>query len=358
MTHSLTQKNILLIGAGAVGASIAAWIAPYHNHFYVMDQGKTLESIKQNGIFAYLQNHKNKGRKVRVSCIQNFSECPSPDIILLCVKNYSLEGLSSAIIQAYGQECIDQCIVVGLQNGVENQNILPRYFNKSLYGIISFNAWLDQPGIVGYQAKGPFIFGTPDNRLQKEVDEITKLFNLGVKSIASNHFQDAAMSKMIVNLSNSFTTLMGLGYQIIDDKSLFQHILSQLAYEGIQIAKASGHEECKVGDIPSWLLMTASAKLPQFLTRKLFEKNIKKMVISSMAQDIIQNGRRDNELESINGHLLELADKHAIPAPYNRAIYRLCQNAFEQAHFTPIKVSEIGKQIQNMNQGELGLRQE
>lgn len=349
MAHQVTQKSILLIGAGAIGTTIATWIAPHHNYFYVMDQGDTLNAIKQKGVFAYLQNHKEKGEKVCVKTIDNFTDIPVPDIILICVKNYSLEGISSAIIQAYGQKCIDHTIVVGLQNGIENQQILPRYFNKSIYGIISFNAWLDQPGVAGYQAKGPFIFGTPDNRFQDEANEVSELFNLGVKAIVSNRFQDAAMSKMVVNLTNSFTTLMGLGYQIIDDKSLFQHILSQLTYEGVQIAKASGHKECKVGDTPSWRLMAASATLPQFLTRRLFDKNIKKMVISSMAQDIIQNGRRDNELESINGHFIAIANKHRIPAPYNRAIYQLCLEAFHNTHFTPIAVSDIHKRITQLN---------
>jgi 2-dehydropantoate 2-reductase len=355
MAHQVTQKSILLIGAGAIGTTIATWIAPHHNHFYVMDRGDNLNTIKQNGVFSYLKNHKEEGEKVRVKMIDSFTEIPTPDIILICVKNYSLEGVSSAIVQAYGQRCVDHTIIVGLQNGIENQQILPRYFNKSIYGIISFNAWLDQPGVAGYQAKGPFIFGTPDNRFQTEVTEIITLFNLGVEALASNRFQDAAMSKMIVNLSNSFTTLMGLGYQVIDDKSLFQHILSQLIYEGVQIAKASGHKESKVGNTPSWRLMAASATLPQCFTRRLFDKNVKKMVISSMAQDIIQNGRRDNELESINGHFITIANKHRIPAPYNRAIYQLCLKAFNDTHFSPMAVSDIHKHIKQLNHETLNL---
>lgn len=353
MTYRVTQKTVLLIGAGAVGATVAAWIAPHHNHFYVMDQGQTLNTIKQKGIFAYQQNQKEAGEKVWVKTIHEFSDCPAPDIILICVKNYSLEGLSSAIIKAYGQKCIDNCLVVGLQNGLENQSILPKFFNKLVYGIVSFNAWLDKAGVVGYQAKGPFIFGTPDNQQQDEVKEVTALFNLGVRALASQRFQDAAISKLIVNLTNSFTTLMGLGYQDIDNYAEFQTILSQLTYEGVQIAKASGHTECKVGDIPSWRLITASAKLPQLFTRRLFEKNIKKMVISSMAQDIIQNGKLDNELETINGYLIMLADKHRIPAPYNRAIYQMCLEEFSKANFTPLSVSSISRKIKFISQGEL-----
>ena len=353
MIHSVTQKTVLLIGAGAVGANVAAWIAPHHNHFYVMDQDSTLNTIKQNGIFSYQQNLKEVGEKVWVKTISDFADCPRPDIILLCVKNYSLEGLASAIIQAYGQKCADNCLILGLQNGIANQTILPRFFKKIVYGIVSFNAWLDQAGVVGYQAKGPFVFGTPDNQLQSEVNEIAMLFNLGVEGITSQYFQNAAISKMIVNLTNSFTTLMGLGYKEIDDYPVFQTILSQLTYEGIQIAKASGYVECKLGSLPSWLLITASAKLPQLFTRKLFQKNINKMVISSMAQDIIQNAKKDNELESINGHLVMLADRHRIPAPYNRAIYQMCLEEFNKINFSPLSVSCINRKIKFINQREL-----
>jgi len=342
-----TDKTVLLVGAGAVGAAIASWIAPVHKSFYVLDQGETLKAIKKKGVFSYLQHNRNKGEQIPVKAIDGFADCPVPDIILLCVKNYSLEGLSRAIIQAYGPDTAKDIIVVGLQNGIENQSILPKYFSKVVYGVISFNAWLDEPAVVGYQAKGPFIFGTPDDLQQIEVDLVTAIFNQGVEAIASKHFQDAAYSKMIVNLTNSFTTLVGLGYQEIDNASKFQTILSQLTYEGVKIVKASGHKECKVGDIPSWLLMAASAQLPQLFTRKLFEKNVKKMVVSSMAQDIIQNGRCDNELEGINGHLLKLADKYGVDAPYNQAIYAICQKEFAKPNFSPISVNEVWFRISN-----------
>ena len=341
MPSSVEEKTVLLVGAGAVGGTIAAWLAPKLADFYVLDQGATLKAIKQQGITSYLQHNQQDKENTPVKTITSFAACPKPDIILLCVKNYSLVGLSQAIVAAYGEQALEDIVVVGLQNGVENQQILAQYFPKAIYGIISFNAWLDEPGVVGYQAKGPFIFGTPDNSKQAEVALVTAVFNLGVEAIASAHFQDAALSKMIINLTNSFTTLMGLGYREIDHAPLFQKILSQLTYEGVKIVKAAGYKECKVGDIPSWFIISASARLPQFLTRKVFNKNVKKMVISSMAQDIIQNGRSDNELDGINGYLLAMADKFNVDAPYNKAIYKLCQQAFNQENFQPISVKQV-----------------
>ncbi len=339
MSNPTTSNTptVLLIGAGAVGSTIAAWIAPHHREFYVLDQGATLEAIKQKGVFSYLQNAKSDGQQTPVKTVNNLAECPAPDIILVCVKNYSLGGVAQSIKAAYG----DRPIIVGLQNGIENQHILPHYFSKVIYGIISYNAWLDELGVVGYQKRGPIVLGTPDNGLQHELAQVRNLLNQGVETIITDHLQDAVLSKMIINLTNSFTTLIGFTYQPISDKALFQKILSQLTYEGVKISKGSGHKECKLGGMPSWLLITASAMLPQFLTRKLFEKNVKKMVLSSMAQDVIQNHRGDNELESINGYLLTLARQNNIKAPYNQAIYELCQKEFAKADFTPMDVKTV-----------------
>ncbi|MCJ8270891.1 MAG: 2-dehydropantoate 2-reductase [Psychrosphaera sp.] len=349
----MTQKTILLVGAGAVGATIAAWLAPKHQQFYVYDRPDTVKAINESGISSYKQHQQDQMVNTAIKTIDNFADFPTPDIILLCVKNYSLDGLSKAIVDAYGGSALKDTIVVGLQNGVKNQQILPKYFNNVVYGIISYNAWLDETTdtggvkrtVAGYQAKGPFIFGTPDNSNQAAVQQVTDAFNQGVEATASQHFQDAALSKMIINLTNSFTTLSGLGYREIDNAPLFQKILSRLTNEGVNIVKAAGFKECKVGDIPSWLLIRASALLPQFLTRKLFAKNVKKMVLSSMAQDIIQNGRTDNELHDINGYLLGLADQFGVDAPYNKAMYQLCQSAFAAEQFSPMRVDDIWRKM-------------
>ena len=338
-------QNILLIGAGAVGSAVAAWLAPKHNNLYVFDRPQTLAAIAENGITAYWQQQKNQGETITVNTIANLADGPKPDVILLCVKNYSLDGLSQAILAAYGKAAVDNCIVVGLQNGVENQHILPQYFNNIVYGIVTFNAWLDAPGIVGYQAKGPFIFGTPDNHNQASVLAITELFNQAVVAVASTHFQDAALCKMILNLTNSLTTLTGVGYREIDDMSLFQRILSRLTYEGVKIVKAAGFKECQVGDTPGWHLIKASALLPQFLTRGFFKRNVKKMVLSSMAQDVILHGRGNTELRDINGYLLTLAERHNIAAPYNQAIYQLCQKRFAQETFEPMSVKAVWREM-------------
>lgn len=337
-----SNKRILIIGAGAVGATIAYWLAPLHEELYVMDQGETLANIQDQGVTAYLQRHKNEYHPRKVKTIAKLDDIDVPDYIFLCVKNYSLTALANLIVNHYGQTPT----IVALQNGAANQSILPKYFENVIYGVVCYNAWIDKPGVVGYQKHGPLVLGTIDNSLQPQMQQLVDIMNPGVPTVITKHLQDAVISKIIINLTNSFTTLVGFGYQPIDNESLFQKILSNLTFEGTQIAKKAGYQECKLGGMPSWMLIRLSTALPQFLTRGLFRKNVRKMVVSSMAQDVIANKRGDNELDTINGFLLNLADQHGVAAPYNRAMYEICQQAFSSPDFKPISIQEAWEKMQ------------
>lgn len=339
------KPTILLIGAGAVGSALTAWLAPTQPNLYVYDRPENAAKLVTGGIKAYLQHHQDQATTVKVNAISDLNHCPCPDMILLCVKNYSLADVSGALLTHYGASQLTDTIVVGLQNGVENQRILPQYFKQVVYGIVTFNAWLDNVGVVGYQAKGPFIIGTPDNGQQRLITTVVDMLDPHANAVAAQHFQDAALCKMVINLTNSLTTLTGLGYRDMDNMARFQQILSRLIYEGVNIVKAAGFKECKIGNAPPWWLIQASALLPQWLTRSAFKRNVKKMVLSSMAQDVINNGSQQTELDDINGHLLMLAQQHQVSAPYNQAIFKLCQQRFAVGQFKPMSVNDIWQAI-------------
>lgn len=336
--------NVVVFGAGPVGSTVGGWLAPHHPKLHFLDRGPVANALRTRGITLYQQGQRERAETVRVRAIDHLHEAPRPDVILLAVKNYSLESVAKHIRDSVG----DEPIVVGLQNGVENQAILPKYFRRVIYGIVSYNAWLDEPGVVGYQKRGPLVMGTILNLLKPELALVADLLGQGVETVITSRLQDAAHSKMIINLTNSFTTLVGHGFRDISDPRLFQKLLSNLTYEGVRIAKAAGYRECQVGGMPSWALMTAAARLPPFVTRGAFQKNVKKMVISSMAQDILQRGGSDSELESLNGYFLRLADAHGLHVPYNRAVYELCKDSFTRPGFQPLDVRDVWERARGL----------
>ncbi|HOT46238.1 MAG TPA: 2-dehydropantoate 2-reductase [Spirochaetota bacterium] len=335
------NMKIVFFGAGAIGQSVGGWIAPHHDNLYFLDRGDVARNLKEKGITLFEQDKKGAKSHVTVKVIDDISEAKDADVIALGVKNFSLDAVAKTIRDKVG----DGPVIIAMQNGVENQKVLPKYFSKVVYCVIGYNAWIDGPGVVGYQKKGPLVLGTRNNELMDEMKEIAAVFNRGVETIVVDHIQDAAHSKVIINLTNSLTTLIGHGFRPVSDEGLFQKLLTNLLYEGTQIAKAAGYRECKIGGMPPWLLMKLGATLPRFLTRGMFRKNARKMVMSSMAQDIIQRGGRDSELETINGYMVGLAETYNVNAPYNRAIYGLCKREFSREKFVPLDVRDVWAEV-------------
>jgi len=336
------QPRIVFLGAGAIGGSVAAWLAESYPKVAVLDLGPQAEAIRERGITVYPQGRQDLAHPVRVTVLDSMDDLRKDDVVVVGVKNYSLHAVARELHARLG----DAPVVVAMQNGVENQAILPKFFSKVIYCVISYNAWLDRPGVIGYQKKGPLHFGTLNRSLESRTVALARLFSQGVETEVSHRINDAAHCKLVINLTNSLTTLIGLNVRPIDDMDCFQQVLSNLCWEGVQIVRAAGVREVALGGMPSWKLLRLSALLPRKLTRRLFEKNVAKMVMSSMAQDVLQRGGNQSELESINGYLLSLADRHGLAVPYNRAVYALARHNFGREDFAPMDIRLVLKAVE------------
>jgi len=341
------NPKIVFLGAGAIGGGVAGWIAPHYENMYVMDRGPVSAALKKSGITTYLGNEPGKKETAKVKVIDDLSEQKDADVLVITVKNYDLE----AAVKMAREKMGDNPVVVSMANGALNQKLVPASFSKVIFSVISYNAWMDEPVVVGYQKKGPLVFGTPDNRLQDEMKTVSDIFNRGVETVITDHLQDAVHSKIVINLTNSLTTLIGFSFREITNFPVFQRLLTSLVWEGVEIVKANGYKECKLGGMPGWTLLMLAAKMPGFLMRPIFRGNVKKMVLSSMAQDVIQRKSKKNELDTINGYIIELADKAGLKAPFNRTLYELCKREFARPDFVtpelkPMTVEAIWAEVQ------------
>ena len=342
-----SNPKMVFFGAGVIGGSVGGWISPRYDNIWFLDQGETAKALREKGITTYLQDHKDQAEKTNVKVINDLAEVPDVDVVVLGVKNYSLEPVAKLIKDKIG----DRAVIVSMANGMENQRVLPKYFSRVIYCVVSFNAWMDEPGVIGYQKKGPLVLGTPDNGLRAEMAEVSRVFNLGVETVVTPHLSDAVHCKIVINLTNSLTTLVGYRFRTISDPVLFQKLLTGLTSEGVGIIKANGIRECKLGGMPSWTLLTVVAKLPTFITKPIFDKNVKKMVISSMAQDVLQRKGQSNELDSINGYIVELADKAKLAAPFNRTIFEMSKREFARPDFQPLDVKVVWDEVRKRMRG-------
>lgn len=335
------MKNVLVFGAGAIGTTVAAWLGETEASVSIYVRPKLVAHINKEGLQVYCGDTPDDIRCVDVNAYSDLDNVPTPDVILISVKTYSLTEVSKLLQNKFGKDVL----VVGLQNGIDNQEVLPKYFNKVIYGVVCYNAWVDGPAKVGYQKKGPFALGHKGGVTDYEMQSVAKLMAAGVNTQLPSNFEDAAHCKIVINLANSLTTLVALHENDQSGSKAFQKLLTILIYEGVKVVEAAGYKESKLGGMPSWWLLKGAAILPAFITRRPYLKNLKKLVLSSMAQDIILKGGGASELDSINGYVLKLAKQYNISVPVNQTVYELCKKAFAIEPFKSLKATEILDQV-------------
>jgi 2-dehydropantoate 2-reductase len=229
---------------------------------------------------------------------------------------------------------------VSIANGIDNQRILPKLFSKVIYGIASYNARREAPGVIGYQHKLPLLIGTLDNASGAEMRLVQSVLGRGCPTEIVGRMQDAIHTKIVVNLTNALDALVGRGARPLSNPAIFQRLLTQTLWEGVRTIRAARHREYRLPGMPSFALLQLTATLPGWLIRPLFRRRLRAMRMSSMTQDVMQHGAQATELESITGYIVDLAAQHGVPVPYNRAILKLGRERFRPG-FTPITCEEV-----------------
>jgi 2-dehydropantoate 2-reductase len=336
------KLSFVVVGAGAIGSSVTGWIAPKYDRLFLLARGESAEAIKNEGLKFYLKGEEANAAPIGVKVVESLSDVSNPDIIVIAVKNYDLEATAATLRMQLGTH---QPIVVALQNGVENQRVLPRYFTRIIYGVVCFNAWRDAPGRVGHQKRGNIILGTVRNDFQAEQQQVAAILRLGLDCNLTDRLQDAVHCKLAVNLTNALTALVGFQEQSNRFSGALAHMSSRLIWEGIQVIKANGFKEHELGGIPSWSAIRISAMLPGFVTSIFYRFAVREELgPNSTAQDL-SAGKITTELEYLNGYMLNLAQKAGLPMPINQAIYEIAKERFGP-RFQPMAETELLAAIQ------------
>ena len=203
-----------------------------------------------------------------------------------------------------------------------------------------------RPGRVGHQKRGYIILGTPANDLQSEQQEVAAILRLGLDCSLTDRLEDAVHCKLAVNLTNVLTTLVGFPNVPGTSFSEVAQMSARVIWEGIQVLQAAGFKEHELGSIPSWNTIRMSVRLPASVIKVFYRFSVREELgMNSTAQDIFA-GKTTNELESLNGYMLSLAQKAGVPMPINQTIYEIAKERFGP-NFQPMAEKELWTAIQN-----------
>ncbi|MCB9795152.1 MAG: ketopantoate reductase family protein [Alphaproteobacteria bacterium] len=333
-----SEARVVILGAGAIGLSLAAWLAPRFPRLALVARGESLSALRAEGLrFAAREDPL---RSVPVEVLPALDPEDRPDLLLLTVKTWSLEALAPRVVEAWGPALP----VIGVQNGLDSADLLRAHFQRPLHGIATWNAWRVSPGVVRYERQGALVIGAVDPESTALAEAWAARLSEAMLAPFTARPEDAAWCKALVNLANSVTALAGFGLREVEDRRRVLPFLLPTLDEGLRVLEAAGVQEHPLPDLPRWRLLRMGRHLPRWLHHAVAARQLRKMTHSSMGQDLASEGGH-TELEAINGAFLALAEAHGVATPTLRAVTELARERFAEPGFRGLPMEELEAEL-------------
>ena len=187
-----TNPKIVIYGAGAIGVTFAVWLSKAGLDVTLLARGENAKRLRQKPVSVTLQGS-DEVTSEQLSVIGKLSDVEDIDIVIITVKNFSLDEVCKSIKADIG----DGALIIGLQNGAANQAILPKYFTNVICGVVQYNAWSDDPWDWFFNANGATILGVLDPAIEDRARAVATVISRGAPCEFEPLFQDMMHGKIV-----------------------------------------------------------------------------------------------------------------------------------------------------------------
>lgn len=183
----------LVIGGGATGGSIAAYLTKIEKEVTLIARGRQLEEISEYGLFVSRGRNEFNAKIYTVSA-EEYDD--NPDVIFLCVKSYSLKSTYPIIKRCATKDTV----IIPLLNGYGiNEKISEEFPDLTvLAGCIYIAASVTEPGFVHLSGDiFKIVYGFPDgNTEDPRLLEVTSdLAESGITPVYSDNIKRDTFQK-------------------------------------------------------------------------------------------------------------------------------------------------------------------
>lgn len=294
--------KIYIVGTGGVGGYLGGKLANEGNDVTFVTRNKFYEAIKANGLKV---NSTDGNFLIKpAQTINSIDQISDPDLIIFSVKTYDTQEIAKQLNNVIN----DNTYIITFQNGIENDIEIKKYLKKGKVfpGIAFVISAIGEPGVIN-QTGGPkkFKLGSRDRKPDEQLQRIQEIF-LKAKidtTISDDITRDLWIKYIFINAFAGFTAICRTNIGNIRKDKFSYDLYKQAINESIIVAKS-----IKV-NLPI-TIFTDTVKLTETFTPESK---------SSLLIDIENN--RKNEIETLNGTLVRLANAQKISIPINQMIY-------------------------------------
>lgn len=295
----------VIYGAGAIGGTIGGLLARAGHEVLLIARGAHAEAMREHGLRLVTPGGTHTLRlPVLASPLQ--VDWQTEDVVLLTVKGQDSEGALSALAAATGD-----VPVFCMQNGVRNEEIAVRYFDRVYGAMLRVEGTHLAPGEVivrrdppGCIALGCYPQGTDD--LAEAVAAALRSAGFGV--LVTADVMPFKWGKLLTNLANVVSAITGAERGDADQARIVQAARE----EGANLLRQAGLR---------WLSSDALAEACPELKqppRAVVPGESRNSTWQSLAR-----GQGAVETEFLNGEIVRLAERLGAQAPVNAALTRI-----------------------------------
>lgn len=332
------MPRYIIIGAGAVGASLAAQFALSGIDYVLVGRGAQIKHIREHGL-TFQRPEGVRQINLKVFDLVDVPELRQDDILLLTVKSQdavsALAFWSWRSVSGSSSLAAATLPVVTFQNGLATEAAALRTFGKVYGASILTPARFTQTGTVvagGEPQLGIVTVGRfPDGRDETSEQIAADLNKVGYLAEAAGDIRRWKAAKLLHNVRNVLELFDG-------PADLRDRVGSALVEEARQALEAAGYSFAspseRTVDISNWRIAPNSGISPgQQSTWQSFTRGA------------------SSEVDFLNGEIVLLGRLHGIATPYNEAVQALAGELTQKGAFTnPLPLEAIMSLLDRANQ--------
>ena len=314
------RQRIAVIGAGAIGGTIAARLDAVGHDVTVTARGENLAAIREHGlrIQGGFGTH-----TARVTALEVLEE--APDVAILAVKATG----AVAALEA-NRAALEGVPLLVVQNGLGGDRAAARLLGHERVagGLALMAANSLEPGIVTVTAAGDTIVGGPEG------ERFAALLDEALPTSLTASIEGAQWTKLLINMVNAIPAIVGHSVQdVIRDPGLRRVMLASMR-ETARTGLAAGVRFQPLQGLTP-LMVRVVAFAPRVIAQQIplrIRERLGDVPNLGSTQQSIRRGQ-PTEVDAINGAVVAEAARIGRPAPVNAALVELVHEVERTGEF-------------------------